>query len=69
MFKIVAMRDIQRGEEITWDYEMTENHPWWRMKCECGNKNCRKVIGSYDNMPQVVRDTYKGYISEWLTRK
>lgn len=26
LFKIVAMRDINKGEEITWDYEMTEDN-------------------------------------------
>ena len=67
-FKVVAMRDIEADEEITWDYEMTEKHPWWRMKCECGTSDCRKEIGNYENMPQQVREKYKGYISEWLTK-
>ena len=35
-FKVVAMRAIEPGEEITWDYEMTEDSVWWRMKCQCG---------------------------------
>lgn len=68
LFKIVAMRDIEPGEQITWDYEMTEKHPWWRMKCECGEDNCRREIENFDNMPQNVRDRYKGYISEWLLK-
>lgn len=68
LFKVTAMRDIEAGEEITWDYEMTEKHPWWRMKCECGNDNCRKEIGNFENMPQKVKDRYKGYISEWLLK-
>jgi uncharacterized protein len=67
LFKVVAMRDIQAGEEITWDYEMTEKHPWWRMKCECGADDCPKIIGNYEQMPQKIRDRYKGYVSEWLT--
>jgi len=68
LFKVTAMRNIMPGEEITWDYEMTEKHPWWRMKCECGNVNCRKEIGNFENMPKKVRDGYKGYISEWLLK-
>ena len=67
-FKIVAMRNINIGEEITWDYEMTEKHPWWRMKCECGVVDCRKEIGNYKNMPESVRKKYEGYISEWLMK-
>ncbi|MBC7741337.1 MAG: SET domain-containing protein-lysine N-methyltransferase [Bdellovibrionaceae bacterium] len=67
LFKVVAMRDINSGEQITWDYEMTEKNLHWKMKCKCGNKNCRGVIGNYSNMPLEVRKKYKGHISEWLT--
>jgi SET domain-containing protein len=67
LFKIVAMRDIVPGEEITWDYEMTENHTW-SMKCSCGSPLCRKKINAYKNMPLATRKKYQGYISEWLTK-
>ena len=61
------MRDIKSGEELMWDYEMTENNQFgWQMECKCGTPSCRKFIGRYDNMPQAVRERYKGYISEWL---
>lgn len=69
LFKIVAMRPISKGEQITWDYEMTEKNPWWRMKCRCGSPLCRKVIGSYSRMPLRTRRKYQGYISEWLLKK
>jgi SET domain-containing protein len=69
LFQIVAMRDIVPGEELTWDYEMTENNKFgWQMECQCGTPSCRKLIGRYDNMPQATRDRYKGYISEWLLK-
>jgi SET domain-containing protein len=67
-FKIVAMRDIAPGEEIAWDYGMTENYTW-RMKCTCGSPICRKTIGAYSTMPLSIRKKYKGYISEWLLKK
>ena len=69
LFTIVAMRNIKAGEELTWDYEMTEDHPYWRLKCKCGNKECRKVIGAFKNMPEKIRKKYKGYISSWLVKK
>ena len=68
LFKVVAMREILPGEEITWDYEMTENYQW-RMKCTCGSPLCRKSIGAYKNMPLAIRKKYKGYISAWLLKK
>lgn len=69
LFEVVAMKNISRDEEIFWDYEMTEDHPYWRMECGCGNKNCRQIIGAFKNMPLSVRDEYKGYISDWLVKK
>ena len=69
LFRIVAMRDIKEGEELTWDYEMTEDSEWYRMRCKCGTKSCRKVIGTYQNMSSAVRRKYRGYISRWLVEK
>jgi len=66
--KVVAMRTIEPGEEITWDYEMTEASDWWMLKCKCGSLNCRRVIGNFHNMPRSVRRRYRGYISTWLIR-
>ncbi|MEK6856348.1 MAG: SET domain-containing protein-lysine N-methyltransferase [Nanoarchaeota archaeon] len=67
-FHLVAMRDIKKGEHLTWDYEMTEDSDW-RLECKCGNSNCRKIIGAYQNMPEIIRKKYKGYISDWLIEK
>lgn len=68
LFRIVAMRTILPGEELTWDYEMTEKSDWFRMRCKCGAASCRKIIGDFDNMPTDVRKRYKGYISQWLLK-
>lgn len=68
LFNLVAMRNISAGEEITWDYEMTEDNQYgWQMKCKCGTQSCRKIIGAYRNMPAEVRKKYKGFISSWIT--
>ena len=66
LFDIVAMRDIKKDEELTWDYEMTEANPIWKMKCRCKTPSCRGVIGNYKNMPLAIRKKYKGFISQWL---
>lgn len=68
-YKVVAMRDIAKGEQITWDYEMTEKSDWWRMRCKCGSPLCRKRIGDYRRMPRSIRRKYRGFISEWLVPK
>jgi len=35
-------RDIKKGEEITGDY--AEEILTGEMKCNCGSKNCKKII-------------------------
>jgi uncharacterized protein len=39
----VAIKDIKKGEEITTDYSK-DNIINLNMKCNCGSKNCRKII-------------------------
>ncbi len=67
-FQIIAMRDIKAGEELTFDYEMTEDSDW-QMQCKCGSRLCRKIIGAYRNMPESTKQKYRGYISDWLIKK
>ena len=62
------MRDIRAGEELLWDYDMSEDSDW-RMECRCGSVSCRKIIGAFSLTPQSVRDKYHGYISDWLVVK
>ena len=42
--KLIATKNINMGEEITFDYAQTESDPYWRMKCRCRSKNCKKII-------------------------
>lgn len=71
--QIVAMRDINKDEEINLDYaffvydyqdEMTEEN----RICKCGASSCRGKLGSYKELSQSLRDIYKGYISDFLLR-
>lgn len=39
----MAKRNIKKGEEITGDYSEAEI-PDFEMKCNCGSKNCRRII-------------------------
>ena len=39
----IAIKDIKKGEEITTDYSK-DNVPGLNMRCNCGNKDCKKII-------------------------
>jgi SET domain-containing protein len=69
---LVTMRDIRVGEELTWDYAMTEDSDFV-MKCMCHSLKCRKTVGSFRMLSEHQRQDfvlrYKGFISQWLVDK
>jgi hypothetical protein len=69
---LVAMRDIKAGEEITYDYAMTDvadgDPEWEPMACSCGARNCRKTITGSDWKLPDLQEKYKGYFSDYLQR-
>jgi SET domain-containing protein len=71
---LVAMRNIAKGEEITFDYAMVVSETpgcsiVFEMDCECGAKNCRKKITEQDWKNPELRRMYKGYFSQYLQDK
>lgn len=43
----VAIRNIKKGEEVTFDYAMLDNEEY-EFECSCGSRNCRKIITGFD---------------------
>lgn len=44
----VALRDIEQGEELTYDYALAESNPDFRMECTCGSRKCRGIVTGND---------------------
>lgn len=65
---VVAMRDIQEGEEITQDYGLLDNEGY-SMKCTCGSANCRGTITGYDWKKKELQDKYYNYFASYLKEK
>jgi len=42
--QFIALSDIKKGEEITFDYNSTEDELAEQFYCNCGHKNCRGKI-------------------------
>lgn len=66
---IVARRDIAAGEQLTWDYAMTEDSDWSFPGCLCGSAQCRGTIGPYRDLPDDVKRQYWPHTSSWLREK
>jgi uncharacterized protein len=56
--ELIAIKDIGEGEELCWDYStsMLERH--WTMECNCGEKNCRRIIKDFDLLPYATQIHY-----------
>ena len=66
---LVALRDIAPGEEICFDYAMSESNEFTEFPCACGAENCRgQVSGSDWRRPELQR-RYAGHFSPYLQRK
>jgi hypothetical protein len=71
LFDVVAIRDIQAGEELRWDYAMTEDSNWEvpGHQCLCGAPSCRGRIVPYRELPEEDKQKYEKYTSAWLRKK
>ena len=66
---LVAMRDIQPGEEICFDYAMSDTVPYDEFECNCGATNCRRsVTGSDWQLPEIQK-RYAGYFAPHVQRR
>jgi len=59
---MTALRDILPGEEITYDYAMSEARPEFKLECRCGTPLCRKIIRGDDLKKNAdLRQRYAGH--------
>lgn len=66
--EVLALSEIQQGEELTIDDSITELDPRWKRKCNCGEKNCRKVIRSIQFLPEEIFKKYEPYVSDFASK-
>lgn len=55
---ILALRDIEVHEELTYDYSTYLHNPHESMTCGCGAPNCRGVIGNFETLPENLKRRY-----------
>lgn len=46
--QMIALRDIRIGEEVTYDYGLTEVDLQFHLWCRCGSEACRKLVTNRD---------------------
>jgi hypothetical protein len=63
---LVAMRETAPGEEISFDYAMTDSYPYDEFDCQCRSTRCRKRITADDWRLGELQERYRGFFSPYL---
>jgi hypothetical protein len=66
---LVARRAIRPGEEICYDYAMSDSNPFLNFNCQCGAPLCRGHISGDDWRLGELQHRYAGYFSPYLQRR
>ncbi len=75
---LVALRPIEKGEELTFDYSLTEwtwnrfgEYAEWNMQCACNSQSCRGNIGQFPSVPLRLKAQYfrRSLLPDFIIRK
>jgi SET domain-containing protein len=66
---VVTMRDVAVGEELCFDYAMTDTDDYDEFTCSCGTASCRGTVTGADWKEPELRDRYRGWRSAYIARR
>lgn len=76
--ELFALRNIKKGEEITYDYSTTEwtyekfgKYKDWSMECNCKSKKCRGTLGQFPTLNPKLKKKYylAGALQDFILKK
>jgi hypothetical protein len=56
--RLIALREIVPGEQITFDYSTTMDEDDFEFDCLCGSEECRGRIRDFKHLPAELRKRY-----------
>lgn len=56
--RLVAIKRIEKDEEITFDYSTTMSENFWTMDCLCYEINCRGIVKDFKYIPEDIQEKY-----------
>jgi uncharacterized protein len=68
---LVALREIEVGEEVTYDYSTTMSEQCETMQCRCLAPSCRRVVGDFHDLPLATKTRYleAGVVMDFIVRE
>jgi SET domain-containing protein len=65
---VQALRDVEIGEELTFDYAMSDSSQYDEFVCACGKEKCREKITGTDWQKEELQARYRNYFSSYIER-
>ena len=66
---LVALRRLEPGEEICFDYAMSDGTSYDQFPCGCGALTCRGRVSGDDWQRPELWERYRGHFSPYLQRR
>jgi uncharacterized protein len=66
--RLLAMRRIQKGEEIVEDYSIN-GYNKRTFNCRCGSSSCRCIYRGNYELPKALQRKYLPYLDDWFLEK
>jgi SET domain-containing protein len=59
--QLYSLYEIKAGSEITYDFSTTSTATYdeWKMNCQCGFINCRKIISGFQYLDIKTKELYR----------
>lgn len=68
---LIALREIAKGEELTFDYSTCMYEDNWEMDCRCGEASYRRRVRDFKYLPRELQDRYlnKAVVLDFIAAK
>jgi uncharacterized protein len=66
---MVTRRAVDPGEELCFDYAMTDSDDYDEFTCRCETADCRGVVRGTDWKRSDLQERYAGWFSSYLARQ
>jgi hypothetical protein len=66
---LVTMQALLPGDEVTFDYAMTDTDPYDEFACSCGAAACRGLVSADDWRLPELQQRYAGFFSAHVQRR
>ena len=65
---VQAISDIEIGEELSFDYAMSDSSQYDEFKCACGKDKCREKITGLDWQKKDLQGKYSYFFSAYIEK-